>query len=120
MKKIRVLLANHPEMVPEALHGLLEEQDDMEVVGECRGPMNILRETGRTRADAIILAQEGRDEPGICGQLLAVYPDLVIMSINPDLTTGFTLQLCTDRREFTSLQAEDIVKPLRAAIRMGC
>ena len=50
--KIRVLLANHPRMIPDALRELIAEQEDMELVGDCRGPMKILQETGRVKADA--------------------------------------------------------------------
>jgi len=118
--KIRVLIANHPIMVPDIVRRLVDEQDDMEVVGDCRGPMKILQETGRANADAVILIQEGEREPGICSQLLAVYPDLVVMSIDRDLTAGFTLRLCQHRREFSNMNAENIVQPLRAAIKIGC
>jgi len=114
--KIRVLFANHPVMVPDAVRRLVEGQDDMEVVGDCRGPMKILQETGRANADAVILAQEGGDEPGICSQLLVVYPDLVIMSVTQDLATVFTLQLASHRQESTYTQ-ENMMQPLRAAIR---
>jgi hypothetical protein len=71
-------------------------------------------------ADAVILAQEQLEDPGLCSQLLAVYPDLVILSVTPDLTTVATLRLSSHRQEFADLQQEDdIVQPLRAAIRMG-
>ncbi len=119
MDKIRVLLANHPVMLPDAIRRLVEDQDDMEVVGDCRGPMKILQETGRLSADAVILAREQAEDPGLCSQLLAVYPDLVILSVTPDLTTVATLRLSSHRQEFMDLHQEDIVRPLRAAIRMG-
>lgn len=69
MGKIRVLFANHFAMVPDTVRRLVDEQDDMEVVGDCRGPMKILQETGRANADAVILTQEGEPEQGICSQL---------------------------------------------------
>lgn len=119
MDKIRVLLANHPVMLPDAIQRLVEDQDDMEVVGDCRGPMKILQETGRVNADAVILAQEQTEDPGLCSQLLAVYPDLVIMSVTPDLKTVVTRRLSSHRQEFINLHQEDIVQPLRAAIRMS-
>ena len=119
LDKIRVLLANHPVMLPDAIRRLVEDQDDMEVVGDCRGPMKILQETGRLSADAVILAQEQEEEPGLCSQLLAVYPDLVILSVTPDLTTVATLRLSSRRQEFADLHQDDIVQPLRAAIRMS-
>lgn len=119
MDKIRVLLANHPVMLPDAVRRLVEDQDDMEVVGNCRGPMKILQETGRLSVDAVILAREQTEDPGLCSQLLAVYPDLVILSVTSDLAMVATLRLSSHRQEFVDLHQEDIVQPLRAAIRMG-
>lgn len=119
MDKIRVLLANHPVMLPDAIRRLVEDQDDMEVVGDCRGPMKILQETGRLSADAVILAREQAEDPGLCSQLLAVYPDLVILTVTPDLTMVATLRLFSQRQEFADLHQEDIVRPLRAAVRTG-
>ena len=120
VNKIRVLLANHPMMIPDGIRELVAAQEDMELVGDLRGPMKILQETGRTKADAVILAQEGVDEPGLCSQLLAIYPDLTILSVRPDLTSAFMQQLCSHRREFANLQRQDIVQSLRAAVREPC
>ena len=107
-------------MVPDAIRQLVAEQEDMEVVGDCRGPMKILQETGRTKADAVILAQEGTDEPGLCSQLLAVYPDLTIVSVTPDMTSAFTQQLCCHRRNMVVSNKANIVDELRAAVRKPC
>lgn len=120
MNKIRVLLANHPMMIPDAIRQLVAEQEDMELVGDCRGPMKILQETGRAKADAVILAHDGEDDAGLCSQLLSVYPDLSILSLTPDLASAFTQQLCSHRREFTNLQRQDIVQSLRAVVREPC
>lgn len=106
-------------MLPDAVRRLVDDQDDMEVVGDCRGPMKILQETGRLSADAVILAREQAEDPGLCSQLLAVYPDLVILTVTPDLTTVSTLRLSSQRQEFADLHQEDIVQPLRAAVRTG-
>lgn len=120
MNKIRVLLANHPMMVPADIRHLVMAQEDMEVVGDCRGPMKILQEVGRARADAVILAQEGFDEPGLCSQLLAVYPDLTIVSVTSDLRTLFTEQLCSNRQYQEAAECEEVVKALRRAVRVPC
>lgn len=119
MNKIRVLLANHPLMIPEAIRQLVAEQEDMELVGDCRGPMKILQETGRAKADAVILSYEGQHEPGLCSQLLAVYPDLIIMSIIQDLTAAFTLQLSSRRQKFANMRPENAMEPIRTAMRMS-
>ena len=115
-----MLLANHPVMVPDTIRQLLADQEDMEVVGDCRGPMKVLQETGRTRADAVILAQEGTAEPGLCSQLLAVYPDLTILGITPDMKVAFMEQLCSRRRDVTDTHSENIVETLRSAVREPC
>ena len=117
MHKIRVLLANYPAMIPETIRQVLAEQEDREVVGDCRGPMKILQETGRTKADAVVLAQEGIEEPGLCSQLLGVYPDLTILSVTLDMTSVYTQQLCSRRREAVSSQQQGIAQTLRSAVR---
>lgn len=117
MNKIRVLLANHPLMVPDSIRQLVAEQEDMEVVGDCRGPMKILQETGRNKADAVILVQEGTEEAGLCGQLLAVYPDLTIVSMTPDMTHAFMQQLCSFRQSVVTDEHIDIMRTMRIAVR---
>jgi DNA-binding NarL/FixJ family response regulator len=120
VEKIRVLLANHPLMLPDDIRNLVEEQEDMEIVGDCRGPMKILQEAGRTKADAVILAHEGMQEPGLCSQLLAVYPDLTILGVTPDMTAGFVRQMCSRRHALAEIRKQDVILRLRTAVRDPC
>ena len=120
MDKIRVLLANHPMMIPDAIRQLVADQEDMELVGDCRGPMHILQETGRAKADVVILAHEDTKEPGLCSQLLSVYPDLTILSVTPDLASAFTQQLCSRRRDIINVQTSKIVEACRTVVRKPC
>ncbi|MBL8073033.1 MAG: hypothetical protein JNL29_01605 [Nitrospira sp.] len=120
MDRIRVLLGNHPLMVPDALRQMITEQEDMEVVGDCRGPMKILQETGKVNADIVILAQESFEEIGLCSQLLAVYPDLTIVSVDPTLDIAFTHQLCSCRKRVVTSDQLDIVRTMRTAARQPC
>lgn len=107
-------------MIPDAIRDLVEQQVDMELVGDCRGPMRILQETGKLKADAVILAQEGTDEPGLCSQLLSVYPDLTIVSVTSNRAWGYTHLLCARRRKFAISKEQDIMQALRAATRALC
>ena len=122
LDKIRVLLANHPVMVPDVIRRLMAEQDDMELVADCRGPMKILQEVGRAKADAVIFAQESSEEPGLCSQLLAVYPDLTIVGVTPDMGTTFTQQLCSHRRNMTNTEDKDrnIMQVIRETVNNRC
>lgn len=120
VEKIRILLANHPLMLPDDIRNLVEEQEDMEIVGDCRGPMKILQEAGRTKADAVILAHEGTQEPGLCSQLLAVYPDLTILGVTPDMTAGFVRQMCSRRHALAEIKKQDVIDRLRTAVRDPC
>ncbi len=117
MNKIRVLLANHPMMIPDAIRQLVEDQEDMELVGDSRGPMKILQDVGRTKADAVILAQEGPDEPALCSQLLAVYPDLTIIAVTTDMSTAITQQLRAHRQSVHTNDLGDVVQAMRMAVR---
>ncbi|MBX3304150.1 MAG: response regulator transcription factor [Nitrospira sp.] len=119
MDKIRVLFANHPVMVSDAIRQLVVEQDDMEVVGDCRGPMKILQETGRTKADVVILAQEGSEEPALCEQLLSVYPDLTILGLTQNLNAAYTQQLRSQRQRVATDKHVTIVQTLRMAVRQS-
>lgn len=120
MEKIRVLIANYPMMIPDEVRKLLEGQPCMEIVGDLRGPMRILQEVGRTKADAIILALDGIEEPGLCSQLLAVYPDLTVLGVACDMKAAFIQQLCPRRRDIIDPQSKNIVESLRAAVREPC
>lgn len=106
-------------MVSDAIRQLVVEQDDMEVVGDCRGPMKILQETGRTKADVVILAQEGSEEPALCEQLLSVYPDLTILGLTQNLNAAYTQQLRSQRQRVATDKHVTIVQTLRMAVRQS-
>ncbi|MBS0157879.1 MAG: hypothetical protein JSS26_04765 [Nitrospira sp.] len=82
--------------------------------------MKILQETGRTKADAVILTQEGQNEPGLCSQLLAVYPDLTIFSVDPKLVSTSMQQLRAHRRTIAIGNEQQFVRALRMAVREPC
>jgi hypothetical protein len=103
-------------MIPDCIRNQLVVQEDMEVVGDCRGPMKILQETGRAKADAVILALKGVEEPSLCGQLLAIYPDLTIIGITEDASLAFSLQLCSKRQELTNKLNRDVINAIRTAV----
>ncbi|MDH4187945.1 MAG: hypothetical protein OEV08_13205, partial [Nitrospira sp.] len=116
----RVLLANHRTMIPDAIRELLAEQQDMEVVGDVRGPMRILQETGRVQADVVILAHEESIELGLSSQLLTVYPDLIVLQVTQDMNVASMEQLCAHRRTVTSGTHQEIIEMLKTVARGQC
>ena len=82
---------------------------DMDIVGDVRGPMRILQEVGRTKADAVILASTSPKTSGLCSQLLSVYPDLTIFAIGDDLQQGFVEQMRLRRSKVISAKGSDLI-----------
>lgn len=107
-------------MVPDAIRELVAAQEDMEVVGDCRGPMKILQETGRTKADAVILTQQGLVASGLSSQLLAVYPDLIILSLAPHVGAAFVQQLRSRRHELLGAEKRDMMQVIRLSVNDLC
>jgi hypothetical protein len=107
-------------MISDTVRDVIKGQPDMEIVGDLRGPMKILQEVGRTKADAVVFGQSSTHGLGLCSQLLAVYPDLTICGIASDMTAAFLQQLCSRRRDIVDTGGENIVETLRVAVRHPC
>ena len=120
VNKIRVLLANHSMMISDVIRNLVAEQEDMEVVGDFRGPMRILQEVGKVKADVVVLAQEGAEELGLCSQLLDTYPDLIIVSLVAELDIAFIQQLRSHRERVATSEQSDILQSMRRAVHQPC
>jgi DNA-binding NarL/FixJ family response regulator len=82
MDKVRVLVANRPRLMREAVRTALSRHADIEVVSEIEDPLEILPAIERTQAHCLIIAQEefGR-RPAICNSVFAEYPDMKILAV---------------------------------------
>lgn len=115
MKKIRILLANRPPVILEVMRGMVQRQEDMEVVGVIQDPIGLLVAVREMEADAVILMLEDNEEPGLCSHLLAEYPNLTILGLAADGKTAF---LRLPRRKINLPSEASIVDALRDAIRV--
>lgn len=113
MGRIRILLANRPRMMRELVRKMIQGQPDMEVVGEVLGPLDVLMAVRDREADAVILALEDYEEPGLCSHLLAEYPNLTILSVAPNGETAF---IRPRRREIIDPSEANILNTLRQVI----
>ncbi len=120
MNKIRVLLGNHPLIIPDALRQMIADQDDMELVGDCRGPMRILQESGRANADVVILGQEGSEDLACAANCSPCIQTSLSLTVEPDLGNVFSQQLCSHRCGVYVGEHGDIVQWMRRLMRDPC
>lgn len=83
MDKVRVLVANRPRLMREAVRTALSRHADLEVLGEIEDELEILPALERTQADCLIIAQEESDRPPICDVVFDKYPHMKILAVAP-------------------------------------
>jgi len=82
--KVRVLVANRPRLMREAVRTALSRHADMEVVGEIEDELEILPALERTQAHCLIVAQEELGtRPPICDFVFDRYPHVKILAVAP-------------------------------------
>lgn len=84
MDRVRVLVANRPRLMREAVRTALSRHADMEIVGELEDELEILPALERTQARCLIIAQDelGR-RPSICDAVFDKYPHTKILAVAP-------------------------------------
>ena len=120
MKKIKILLANRPRIMDVDAWKVIDAEEDMEVVNEVLGLFKVLTAIRETKADAVILALKGSEEPGLCSHLLAEYPDLTILCLSSGDEAAFIEQLCPRRLDILEPSEANILNALRQAVRTPC
>ncbi len=81
-KAIRVLVANRPRLMREALLGTLSDQPWIEVVGEVSNDAEIPDCVSKTLPDLLVIAVDGPGKrPSLCDALLREYPNLRIIAV---------------------------------------
>jgi len=122
--KIRIVLANRPRMMRELVSEMinLNRQNDMEVVEvvEVEEVPKLLEAVRKNEADAVIVAFEDSEEPGLCSRLLNEFPNLTILGLTFQDKPAFIEQLCPRRREFIDPSKASIFDALRQAVRSPC
>ena len=82
MDKVRVLVANRPRLMREAVRTALSRHPDMEVVAEIEDELDILPAIERTQAHCLIVAQEEfAKRPPICDFVFDKYPHMKILAV---------------------------------------
>ncbi len=85
MKPIRVLVANQPLLMREAVVTLIAEEPDIEVVGEVSDAARLTEWIDQLRPHVLVLALDEQNQLlSQCGFLLGRYPELKILAVSPD------------------------------------
>ena len=102
MKKIKIILASRPKMVSEVLKNMIKHQPDMEIVGEVIDPIELLRFSGNSVVDVVIVSPiNGNSEPKICSHLFAEHPPLKVVTLSEKGEAAYlyqsnSLRLCIE------------------------
>jgi DNA-binding NarL/FixJ family response regulator len=118
--KITILLADLSQILREIIRDIIARQQDMEIIGEFSGPLELLLAAKETGADAVIVELKDSQEPGLCSHLLAECPKLTILGLTSTGGNAFIEQLCPWRRDIADPSEIELVDALRQAIRMPC
>jgi AmiR/NasT family two-component response regulator len=99
VRRVRVLVANHPRLMRELVLATIADQPDIEVVGEVQNEGELAEIVEQVLPDVLILAM---DEPekrqGQCGFLLGRHPDMRILALAPEQNRGIFYWAVVDIR----------------------
>lgn len=105
MTRIRVVIANMPEVLLQLVAQAIQEQPDMVLVGQARDNLEVLQ-AAQNDVDLIILgAQTLSPCPGICSHLLSEFPHLkiLVMAHSSDIARAYWLGLRQRKVAATSM-----------------
>jgi len=85
MRKIRVLVANHPRLMRDLVLATVSDQPDIEVLGALEDESQIVQVVADTHPDFVIVAPDKPHErPAICDYLLARHPQVKVLAVAPE------------------------------------
>jgi DNA-binding NarL/FixJ family response regulator len=113
---IRVLLADLPQVVHNAVHYALSRQLDM-IVTSVSNNMEILLAAGETQADVVVLVMKNARLPGIATHLLQEYPNLKILAVSANGRNAFFCGLRPQLAPIDMISWDTLPDVIRAAVR---
>jgi AmiR/NasT family two-component response regulator len=84
-KAIRVLVANRPRLMREAILEMLADQPDVEIVGEVGDEAEISESVKKSLPNFVIIALDSPcRRPAICDELLREHPEVSVIAVAPE------------------------------------
>lgn len=85
MRKIRVLVANHPRLMRDLVLATVSDQPDIEVLGALEDESQIDQVVSETKPDVVIVGLDKTDQrPAICDYLLTRHPMIKVLAVGPE------------------------------------
>jgi chemotaxis response regulator CheB len=85
MRKIRVLVANHPRLMRDLVLATVSDQPDIEVLGALEDESQIAQVVAETNPDIVIVAlDKPQERPAICDYLLTRHPFVKVLAVAPE------------------------------------
>lgn len=82
-RSIRILVANHPKLMREAVLAVFANEPDIEIVGEVSDEAEIHDRVNQTLPDLLIISlEESEKRPPICDAILKAHPEIRIIAIS--------------------------------------
>lgn len=82
-KSIRVLVANHPKLMREAVLAAFADQPDVEIVGEVSEEAEIPNRVNETAPNLLVVTLgDSERRPAICDSLLNTHPEMRIIAVS--------------------------------------
>ena len=113
-----MLLAEMPRMMRDVFKQVVEDQSDMEVVGDLTDPVELLLAAGQRQADVVVLGLNDADFPGICSHLLSEYPHLKLLGVTADGRRAFLYELRPQKVAIGEVSPEGLLAAIRTAVHM--
>ena len=99
VKRVRVLVANHPRLMRELVLAVIADQPDIEVIGELQDENGLAEAVEEAQPDILILALDDADKRvAQCGFLLGRYPQMKILALAPEQNRGVLYWATVDVR----------------------
>ena len=82
-KLIRILVANHPKLMREAILDTFADRPAIEIVGEVSNETEIHDRVNQTSPDLLVVALDGSGKrPDICDKVLSAHPEVGIIAVS--------------------------------------
>jgi len=99
VKRVRVLVANRPQLMRELVLAVIADQPDIEVIGELKDENELAEAIEEGRPDILILELDDADKRvAQCGFLLGRYPQMKIIALAPEKNRGMFYWAIVDVR----------------------